>query len=544
METELKFQVPEASRAALEKAVAAGAVRRTRLQAVYADTPDLRLSAAGLALRLRKEGRVWVQTLKGRGDGLMQRLEHEVPLPPQRGVPELDPQRHAGTAAGQALAAALAGGGPLQPVYRTDILRQHRVLRGAGGARIELAYDSGHIIAAGQRVPVCEIEFELKQGPLQALPLLAQRWVARHGLWWDVRTKSERGFRLAFGHEQVPAIKAQPVQMPPQATAAQAWQAMLLSALQQALPNAAELAGGTGQPEHLHQLRVALRRLRSVLRVFAGWGGDAAAAQALEAGLREPFALLGAARDADVLALLWRPQLEAAGAPPLQWTARQRAADRQPADPGAVVRGPAFSTALLQTLALAVAAPARPKVLRAESTEARRPSPQPQPALPGLTDASSAAALPAPAEAGSVGDDTATADGVARPLTRRAVLQALQPLHKRVRRGIARFDEADSDERHRLRKQLKRLRYALEGVGPLLQARKASGQQTRLHTALRQALEALGTCNDLDTAEAAFRAWAAEDPQAWFAAGWVAGLRSQALRRAGKALRRLRKHKL
>jgi triphosphatase len=74
VETELKFQVPEASRAALEKAVAAAAVQRTRLQAVYADTPDQRLAAAGLALRLRKEGRVWVQTLKGRGDGLMQRL--------------------------------------------------------------------------------------------------------------------------------------------------------------------------------------------------------------------------------------------------------------------------------------------------------------------------------------------------------------------------------------------------------------------------------------------------------------------------------------
>ncbi|MBC7938411.1 MAG: CYTH domain-containing protein [Chitinophagaceae bacterium] len=90
-ETELKFQVPPPRRAALRRAVATSTAQTTRLQAVYADTADHRLAAAGLALRLRKEGTRWVQTLKGRGDGLMQRLEHEVPLPPQRGQPRIDP---------------------------------------------------------------------------------------------------------------------------------------------------------------------------------------------------------------------------------------------------------------------------------------------------------------------------------------------------------------------------------------------------------------------------------------------------------------------
>ena len=53
-----------------------------------------------------------------------------------------------------------------------------------------------------------EIEFELKRGPPQALTSLAARWVVRHGLWWDVRTKSERGYRLALGMAEVPATKA------------------------------------------------------------------------------------------------------------------------------------------------------------------------------------------------------------------------------------------------------------------------------------------------------------------------------------------------
>ena len=96
IETELKFQIPALSRQAVRKALATPTAVTTRLQAVYADTSARDLAAAGLALRLRKEGRVWVQTLKGRGDGLMQRLEHEVPLPVQAGVPALDAQRHAG----------------------------------------------------------------------------------------------------------------------------------------------------------------------------------------------------------------------------------------------------------------------------------------------------------------------------------------------------------------------------------------------------------------------------------------------------------------
>ena len=300
VETELKFQVPPAQGSALRRAVATASARTVRLQAFYADTPDHRLAAAGLALRLRKEGRLWVQTLKGRGDGLMRRLEHEVRLPLQTGAPALDPQRHAGSAAGDALALALGDGAELHTLYGTDIRRLHRRVR-HGGALIEIAYDHGRIVAGGRAVAVNEIEFELVSGPPAALPALAARWAARFGLWWDVRTKSERGFRLALGQDLVPAVKAGVAELPADAGPGDAWAAVLHSALAQALPNAAEIAAGTDAPEHLHQLRVALRRLRSALRWFAAWSSDAAAAHALESEWREPFRRLGAARDADVL---------------------------------------------------------------------------------------------------------------------------------------------------------------------------------------------------------------------------------------------------
>ena len=80
-EVELKFQVPAHRRSAVEAAVAGSAPgRRIRLQAAYFDTPSGLLAGAWMALRLRKEGRVWVQTLKGAlPDGAgMTRAEHNV----------------------------------------------------------------------------------------------------------------------------------------------------------------------------------------------------------------------------------------------------------------------------------------------------------------------------------------------------------------------------------------------------------------------------------------------------------------------------------
>ncbi|MDP1648862.1 MAG: CHAD domain-containing protein [Rubrivivax sp.] len=480
METELKFQVPPAHSSALRRTVATASARSVRLQAMYADTDDQRLAAAGLALRLRKEGRLWVQTLKGRGDGLMRRLEHEVRLPPQRGEPVLDPQRHAGTAAGEALALALADGAELHTLYRTDIRRLHRRVR-HGGALIEIAYDHGRIVAGSHAVAVNEIEFELVSGPAAALPALAARWVARFGLWWDVRTKSERGFRLALGRDHVPAVKAGAAELPADAGPGEAWATVLHSALVQALPNAAEIAAGTDAPEHLHQLRVALRRLRSALRWFAAWSGDAAAAQALELEWREPFGRLGAARDSDVLTHSLQPALAAAGAPPFTWPAAAPGAG-----PGEIVRSAEFTALLLRTLALSM----RPVA--------------------------------------------AASDG-GRPALEAAAADVLHRAWRRVRRDASGFAAASVEEQHRTRKRLKRFRYGLEFLLPLLARKPAQ----RLHVAVCRALDALGELNDLHTAEVLLRAHVARDTQAWFAVGWVRARQEPASARAAAALSRL-----
>jgi inorganic triphosphatase YgiF len=314
-ETELKFQVPAARSAAVRRAVGTASARTTPLRAVYFDTPELHLARAHMALRLRLEASTWVQTLKGRGDGMMQRLEHEVRLPAQHGTPELDLQRHAGTAAATALQAALPAGAALRPLYTTDIQRLHRCVR-CEGAVIEIAHDVGALLAGGRQAEVDEVEFELISGPPAALPALALRWVARHGLWWDCRSKSERGTRLALQQAQAPAVEGDDAGTPADTAAPGAWNLALQASLARVLPNAAELAGALGTAEHLLQLRRALHRLQAVL----GRPGDSAAA---------------------LLAADWRRLADAldAGAPHAT---------------AATVTGKDFNTQLLRTLALSL----------------------------------------------------------------------------------------------------------------------------------------------------------------------------------------------
>jgi inorganic triphosphatase YgiF len=429
-----------------------------------------------------------VQTLKGRGDGLMARPEHEVAVSAMPAMPAFDATRHAGTPVGEQLLAQLADGAPLQVLYRTDIRRTLRLVR-SGGAQIELAHDRGRIHAEGGQVEVDELEFELKAGPAAALPALALRWVQRHGLWWDVRTKSERGFRLAEGLDLVPATHAAPSSVARGQAGPALMATLLQDTLAQVLPNAAELAARTATPEHLHQLRVGLRRLRSVLREAAPLRGEpdaVSAALALEREWAAPFGALGAARDADALAAgLW-PELDrvlaAAGLPPLP-----QAAALSAQDPAEVVQGTAVQTLLMRTLALALPPPA----------------------------AAEGAALAAVARVTS--PDAAT---------------LLQPLWKRVRRGSRQIAAAPPEQLHRLRKRAKRLRYLLDALAPQLRHKALQ----RMLALLRKALNRLGELNDLHTAEQALKALPEPSPSVWLALGWLTAHRQALLARAQGAL--------
>ena len=475
-ETELKFQVPLAARAAVQRAVATPAAQTTRLRARYFDTADRRLALAGVALRLRQEGRQWVQTVKGRQAGLSQRLEHEVPLP--AGPADLDLRRHDGTPAGDALRQALGDdGAPLQLLFETDVRRCHRVLR-SGGARVELALDIGTLRAGGRRAPIWELEFELLQGPLQGLVDLCARWVQRHGLWLDVCSKAERGSLLASGMPVSPATGYRPPRLQPQQPVDSALRAMMAAALGQVLPNASALAAGLGQPEHLHQLRVGLRRLRSVMHVFGDGEPDSAMGPWGE-GLAVLFRRLGASRDRDALGAGVLAELAAAGGPAL--TPAAPADDAGPSTVATLLQEPSTVCLLLQLLAHA----------EGQATDPVTP------------------------------DEGAVAAVAAHRLRR---------LHRRLKAEARAFNELPVDQQHRLRRHIKRLRYGVDATQSLWPDKAVR----RYLAGLKPLQDALGAYNDLLVAQTVVTF--TDDAAGGFARGWLAARQAQAFKAAGDAL--------
>jgi len=503
-EVELKFRIPAPRLAAVRRAVATHAAEVVALAAVYFDTPGERLAQARVALRLRREGDTWVQTLKAEGASAMQRLEHNVVLPaagPGKRRPALDLSRHDGTPAGERLRQVLAAARdePLHERYATEVSRTRRVLR-VGDARIELALDEGRISAGRRSLPICEIEFELLQGPTQALLDLAGRWVDRFGLVLDVRSKSERGHGLAAGVVVSPPTKARPVRLNPHDSLVAARAAMLANALGQALANASQMAEGPSQPEHLHQLRVGLRRLRSLLRVYGPLAPlpDAALAPALAA----LFDQLGAARDLDAMTEWLWPALQAADAP---WVPEPAAlaGGISAVDVGALLCSPATQRLWLSALA---------------ACHAGEPPPHPP-------------AAPADAAAAETGA------GQTAPPLRDTLHVPLQKLMRQVRWDARRFTALEDEHRHRLRRRIKRLRYAAEAVASLWPAKSVA----RTLRALADAQEPLGEYNDTVVALGHFRALATQDGRAWFVVGWLTARREALTAPCAEALARLAK---
>jgi inorganic triphosphatase YgiF len=512
MEIEFKFCIPADRLKAVEAALKRGAVVRTRLQARYFDTADQRLAADGMVLRLRKEGRRWVQTVKATGDNALHRLEHNVDLGTAAAAPQIDPQRHQGTPVGDRLSKLLAEGGTVPLVERqsTDIVRLTRDVRvtGPSGAVVEMALDIGKVVAhAGtpeqRESPVCELELELKRGDVQGLVSLARRWSQQHGLWFSTVSKAERGARLLAAQETVEAAKAEAPRFAtqhPDGLALQ--QAVVASCLAQMLPNASEIAAGSTDEEQIHQLRIGIRRLRTALRELPALGPFDAAEW--EPPLVDAFRALGALRDREQVVKLAQPRLREAGAPDFDPLAGDDTAAHTPS-PGDIVRAPAFQNVLVSLIGFTAAKP----VEAAPATIAE--------------DGSTAPQAPAPSNANAV---------------RRLLRKRLQRLHNQVLRDGERFASLDTESQHRVRKRLKRLRYLAEFVAPLFEKDDGSAA-ARYLKALRPAQDALGEFNDEAVALALYREAIERDARAWFAVGWFTARHAAGAKACHKALAKI-----
>jgi triphosphatase len=392
------------------------------------------------------------------------RLEHEVVLRVPAGTePALDLSRHDGTPAGDQLRALLKDvpQSALAERFATDITRLAALLRTPAGM-VEAAFDIG-AVRAGERVAqVCELELELVEGDAAALFELAALWRAHGGLWLDTRSKARRGADQAEARDFGPPVKARPPLLTSDMSGDAVVRAAVNAALDQVLGNASEVGAGSRDEEHLHQLRIGLRRLRTALRELGPLAQGVE--PAWEEQLAHAFGRLGAIRDDDNVASAVQPLLEGVHAPRLRWTPQSTGVD-----PMAIVRDGPLQDTLLSLLrwALDEQACAAPRV----STEDARAH----------------------------------------------VAQRLARLHRQVVKSGRHFPDLSPEEQHQVRKRLKRLRYVAELVSSWWPPKAVRRYLKRL----APAQEALGHHNDVIVAADRFRADAEREPTSHFAAGYL-----------------------
>ncbi|HWK62083.1 MAG TPA: CYTH and CHAD domain-containing protein [Eoetvoesiella sp.] len=512
LERELKLHVPAKARTAIEKELRAAKARRIALHARYYDTAERELAKANVALRLRKEGRRWVQTVKAPGADALSRLE----INHLRPRPELDVQLYGDTPFQQVLDRLE---NPLALRYETKVARLALQLE-LPNAVVEIAYDQGAIIAGELELPISEIEFELLSGNVEALFEIGDQWLRRHGLILDMRSKAERGDALAGIVAQAPegtarkaladrlctARKARHVVLEGRAGVAQAYQVCANECLAQIIQNTAYAAGvdteaadKQARAEYVHQLRVGMRRLRSCWKLFHQWVPEPDSPSRAE--LRKSFGLFGGSRDHDVIKLEIEPRLKQAGMPAF----KQPPAHAQPrVRPQSAASDAAFQSALLKLLG--------GLVLLGEAATAS----------PAPTCAAGAAA-----RAGSPGD-------ALQP----ALIKRLNGWLKKIVKGSAHFESLPIETQHDLRKQVKNLRYCLDFSERLL----PRAELESLRGVLTHIQKLLGDLNDYYVAEQYYLPLVDAEPRIWFAIGWLRSMQGRQKSQAQRFFKQLGEH--
>lgn len=273
-EIELKFAIDEPTARQLwararKLHLTAGGRRTRMLRSIYLDTPEHALKSAGISLRLRRDGRRWTQTVKTGAalhGGLSQAGELETPAPGGRPRLQAIPD--------QALRDEIVrqvNGSALETVCETVITRTAGELALGDGTRAELAVDDGEIRANGRAAAWREAEIELIEGRASGLFDMAQALFPEGGLTFSRLSKAARGYLLAETGEIDPPVaprNAELVALDPSQTAEHAARDVVRECFDQVAANVVAVQK-LDDPEGPHQLRVALRRLRSALSLFS-----------------------------------------------------------------------------------------------------------------------------------------------------------------------------------------------------------------------------------------------------------------------------------
>ena len=285
VEVELKFQIPEARRNALLKALDPKKSKIIQLKAKYYDTETRLLSQHGVALRQRLEGTRWIKTLKAAGKSHLHRFEHNYDLGELEQAPQLDLSIYEHDAeAQQILKNALQNSQePLKLQFETDIQRTFRVIQ-FQETDIEVSFDVGEVRTGTAQREMHEVEFELKSGSVQSLLAFSFEWVKKYQLWLDVRSKAEIGNLLAMTQKVSPAKSAKEFTLSKKDPANKNLRLLIAQQLQHLLPNIAAISAVVAEKEHIQQAQIALDHLNLTLSLFKDWNESVSDKWAMQIG--------------------------------------------------------------------------------------------------------------------------------------------------------------------------------------------------------------------------------------------------------------------
>ena len=267
-----------------------------RLIDSYLDTDDWRIARAGFVVRTRRRGRQDEVTLKdtrpAEGSGLRQRLEVTEVLP-GAGLSALGPSGPVGRRL-----RAIAGTRRLHEVLQVRTRRRPFALRVGGIDAAEVALDDTVIVVGnGQRpMQLRRVEVEVRPEWLGALEPMVEQLRSSCGLQPARLSKFEAGL-LALGQE----IPGSPDLGSTTVSESSSMGELAYAVLRRQLGVIRDKEPGTRlgeDPEDLHDMRVATRRMRAALSLFAEV--LPVRAQVFREELGWLGRLLGAVRDLDV----------------------------------------------------------------------------------------------------------------------------------------------------------------------------------------------------------------------------------------------------
>jgi triphosphatase len=487
-EIELKFRVTPEEIAVLRTHPHFAAARHdptpATLDSVYFESDNRFLRDHGLTLRVRHIGDKCVQTIKtaNQGSVCFERSEWEQTI--EGNQPDLT--RVMDTALGPFLTDDVRN--TLKPVFETRIERTAYHLNG-NETDIVMAVDEGQIVATDSSCSVSEIELELKHGNPIELFKIARAISDIVPAQLDVKSKSERGYELI---EKAPAAaeRASDPELSAGMSTGRAFTLIGRTCLRQLVAN--EPATIRRDAEALHQMRVALRRLRAAISLFSDAVSDDRI-NTIKTELRWLARELGPARDLDTLLIeVLKPlRKQHANEPGLvsiiKMFVRQRLKSYRRAQEA--VQSAQFRTLVLDTAEWVEAGP------------------------------------------WSMSEDPQMRARREMPIEIRAAEQ-LSQRRKRIRRRGSKIGTLSPEQLHRLRIQIKKTRYAAEFFSSVYSGKKSKKRSKKVLSSLTQLQNCLGGINDIVTRKALFadiianpkRGLTAEqNRQRAFAAGLIIG---------------------